>query len=112
MSSWLAELSALIGTFSRWWHHTDVVLSWPSVCFMLCIVDSVCCVFSVVYVVCCMFRVLYKASESGCAFLSQCSAAALSGADHTNDDDDDDDADDHAVIIIHFTPTILCSNSN
>lgn len=57
-----------------------------------------------------MFRVLNKASESGCSFLSQCSAAALSGADHTNDDDDD--ADDHAVIIIHFTPTILCSNSN
>ncbi|KAL3973470.1 aryl hydrocarbon receptor nuclear translocator-like protein 1 [Sarotherodon galilaeus] len=43
---------------------------------------------------------------------SPCSAAALSGADHTDDDDDDDDADDHAVIIIHFTPTILCSNSN
>lgn len=27
-------------------------------------------------------------------------------------DDDDDDADDHTVIIIPYTPTILCSNSN
>lgn len=27
-------------------------------------------------------------------------------------DTDDDDADDHTVIIIHYTPTILCSNSN
>lgn len=26
--------------------------------------------------------------------------------------DDDDDDEDHGVIIIHYTPTILCSNSN
>ena len=30
----------------------------------------------------------------------------------TAGDDEDDDADDHTVIIIHYTPTILCSNSN